>query len=900
MRLLKSFFILFVCTAGLYSQKYKVSGVIKDSTLKEPLVGVNILITNLRDSTKRGGYTDKNGLFELNDFAAGKCKMRISHIGYKNTEKYFEIRNRDIFFREIFLAEDTIILGEVQSTEKMPVVERVGDTINYNAKAFKTEEGAMAEDLIKKLPGIKIDNRSGKIKAENEDVKKVLVDGKSFFGNDVNAARKNIPASLISTVQVYNEESEQAQLTGVSSGETIKVINLITKFRRGLSEGVFGKISGSYGTDNKNLLGGSMNIFDSSKRITAIAMTNNMNLNNFTDDERATEQLQNARSNQDGRIIGMGLNYSNSDAAPLQFSGNYNFTSNKENILSSSNKYYYPVNNMIRNYFEENTSISRYNNHRIGFKLSNLKKSSFQFSLSPLLTIRNNDLDNNMLSNSFINDVKINQIKSNSKNEGDYISFRSDLILNQKLSDEGRNISLGLNCNLNNNDDTKNWENSSIFYEESLLNRINNLSSIFNRDESLFSANLLYTEPIAQFHALQFGYTPSYEIKESDKKGYNFIDNNLLLDSLTTNFQTTKYWTHKIGGLYSYNDREWQITTGLYFNRSSYSGNKENITGFNNEKAFNNIITSIRLSYFQMNAGRYSLSYNTRVQLPSIENMQNVLNNSNSMQLSIGNPDLKEAYIHTIMLISSFGSVNKAGNFNIRGNAALINNYCARNTIVAFSDTLVFDNIFLKKGAQITKPINLDNQLNLSLSFDLMKNLEFMSSELYFSLRYRYNKIPRGYNNKIDYSKNDSKGFEISFRDNRNLGFEYLLEFDYNNIKSSMGGLTLSNYAYDEISATLFFRFKIWNGISLHSDSRYIYTTKGSSLEDRDNILMNLNLSRKFFENSTEFSFTAYDIFNNRKEIQKNITEFFVEERHSQLPRRCYLMTISYHFGKFK
>lgn len=306
----------------------------------------------------------------------------------------------------------------------------------------------------------------------------------------------------------------------------------------------------------------------------------------------------------------------------------------------------------------------------------------------------------------------------------------------------------------------------------------------------------------------------------------------------------------------------------------------------------------MQLRYELPNRQRIALLYETRIQPPTLENLQNTLDNTNAMQMTIGNPDLKEAYGHFIILNGTFG-MDYLGRISVRSNFTFINNYNGKQTIFALNDTTVMKGIILRRGAQLTIPVNLNKQLNLSLLIDQSRPVDFINSELYWALRYRTLKIPNEYNNTIFYTFNTSQGIEVSFRDNRNLSFEYVLIFDYRYIKSSAENRSFGNYSYSDFLTEMYFRYRIWEGISLHTDAKYQYTSKGSANEDRNNIIMNLNLSKKLFNNTAELSFTVYDLFNNRKEIQKNINELYVEERQSQLPMRCYMLTFSYNLRDF-
>ena len=176
---------------------------------------------------------------------------------------------------KLILKEGAVELDQVEVKEKIPLATQNGDTTDYNSSAYKVLPDANAEDLIRKMPGVVIEN--GKVQAQGEDVKEVLVDGKPFFGNDPNAALKNLPAEIISKIQIFDQKSDQANFTGFDDGETSKVINIITKVD--MRNGQFGKAYAGYGLENKYQVGGSTNFFDGDRRISLIGQTNNINNN---------------------------------------------------------------------------------------------------------------------------------------------------------------------------------------------------------------------------------------------------------------------------------------------------------------------------------------------------------------------------------------------------------------------------------------------------------------------------------------------------------------------------------------------------------------------------------------------------------------------------------------------
>ena len=221
-----------------------VKGIAFDTLSKQPVGNATITLMKKEDSSLVSfTMTDNAGKFQLTALQNGEYRLLITHINYPNTVYIVKINDdhKTIDLGNIVMNDRSRVLDEVVVKAEAPPVTLVGDTIQYNAGSFKTQPNANVEDLLKKLPGVKVE-KDGTVKAQGEKVQKVLVDGKEFFGNDPKIATKNLPADAIDKVQVYDKLSEQAQLTGFDDGNSEKTINL--KLKKDKKKGMFGKING--------------------------------------------------------------------------------------------------------------------------------------------------------------------------------------------------------------------------------------------------------------------------------------------------------------------------------------------------------------------------------------------------------------------------------------------------------------------------------------------------------------------------------------------------------------------------------------------------------------------------------------------------------------------------------
>ena len=258
-----------------------VKGKLLDTAGKQPLSEATVSVMLVKDSSLVSfSLSDKKGNFEITNLDAGNYLLMISYTGYENFKKPFSItadkKTTDI--GEIILQKEYKTLSDVTVTDLTPV-KVSGDTVSFKADAFKTKPNATTEDLLKKLPGVQVE-KDGTVKAMGENVQKVLVDGKEFFGNDPKLATKNITADMVDQIQVFDDMSEQSKFTKIDDGSRSKTINI--KLKKDKNKGDFGKIAAGGGSDGRYEGNLSFNHFRGSQRISLLAAANNTNKQGFS------------------------------------------------------------------------------------------------------------------------------------------------------------------------------------------------------------------------------------------------------------------------------------------------------------------------------------------------------------------------------------------------------------------------------------------------------------------------------------------------------------------------------------------------------------------------------------------------------------------------------------------
>ena len=281
MKIFSFFCFLLLNASFVFSQELVVSGKVVDKDNNKALIGASVSLKSTTGTKIFGAVSQSDGKFIVKDLKPGAYILNIKYIGYETFTKQIILKQKSIDLETIKLTQSSVITEEVMVYGKQNPVVVKEDTTEISSDAFKVNKDATAEELITKMPGVVV--QDGKVQAQGEDVKKVLVDGKPFFGDDPNTVIKNIPAEVIQKIQVFDQLSEQAQFTGFDDGNTSKAINIVTKVSfRG---GVFGKISSGYGYQDKYFASGNVNIFNNEQRITFLGMLNNINEQNFSSED---------------------------------------------------------------------------------------------------------------------------------------------------------------------------------------------------------------------------------------------------------------------------------------------------------------------------------------------------------------------------------------------------------------------------------------------------------------------------------------------------------------------------------------------------------------------------------------------------------------------------------------
>ncbi len=771
--------------------QYTVKGKVVDALDRSPLVGAHVFLYLSEDSLKNAITTSVDGTFSFSNLRKHPYLIKFSFVGYQGIEKNFTIQNSnvDIGTMAMYIKENPI--GEVTITENIKTATLLGDTLQFNADAYKTMPDASASDLAEKLPGVIIENN--KIQAQGEDVKQVLVDGKPFFGYDPATALNTLPAEIVEKIQIFDQESDQAEFTGFSTGETRKTMNIITRAR--MQNGSFGKITGGYGYDNKYMAYGNYNIFKGDQRISLIAQFNNINQQNFAFEDllgvmagggrRAGGAGRNRGSGGGNRGAGdggmtngasindfmvpsqggitstyaAGINYSDKLGEKMEVSSSYFFNASDNTSKELVFREYLLSADSGQIYNEQNTSNSRNINHRLNGKIEYMINENNSILYRPRLTIQQNNGGAAFIGKSLLDEVLLNDIDNSIQSELEALSLSNTLLYRHKFAKPGRTLSINLGYDLSQNNGDKFLLNTTQFFVPATEAEILDQNSVLQSSGWNANSSIAYTEPAGENGLMQFNYRIGYREGQSDQTTNNFdrvTERYILFDTLLSNVFENDYLTHRAGYSIQYRKGNLMANAGVDYQHAALQNLQIFPEEFTLENHYNNLLfnSMIRIGKSQMNS--LNIRYSASTDNPSLAQLQEVIDNSDPLQLRTGNSQLDQSNIHRVFIRYSAVEPEKSRVFFAMVGGEVRQNYIGHQTIYARNDVLLENGYLLNKGVQLTRPVNLDGYASLNSFITYGVPLQKLKMNVNFNASGRYSRNPALIDNNINFSNSIS------------------------------------------------------------------------------------------------------------------------------------------------
>lgn len=876
-----------------------------------PYASVQLLIKS-DSSFVKGTTSNDDGIFNFTNIKENDYLILITSIGYQNLYQEVSIsaRKNNYDLGEITMTVNTIVLAEASVVAQRREMTVKNDTIEYDATSYRLRENAVVEDLLKRLPGITIDE-DGKIFVNGKQVKKVMVDGKDFFRSNPNLSIKNIPAHIMDKLQVIEDKSELSKLTGIDDGEENMVINIgihKDKKRGWLSSTNIG-LGQELESNEGDLMRYSVNSFAARlyEETQLGVVVNGNNINGMTIGGSGST----TGSGKPGlnSSFSTGINFSSGveRKSPWVLNGDLSYGQNQSVVNRNSMRQYYLLDSTS---YQTDTVTQKTYNREIRFsgKIENRSIKNWTFSFTPSasygITTRINDGFSVLQAGNEARDsVNTNKYSNNSITPE--LTLRGIFTVSHQFKKKGRRMSLNIDSRYTSA--TGNGETNARYY---YFKRKNNKEVIRDQQWNTGTTNfnnrlyLSYIEPLAKKHSLQFVYWIRADNRENLKNNFKpdpetgeytildipyskSVDNLTLTQQLGVSYRGV---LSKVSYVFGVDFNPSYIRSRSFIQNGSVTGSDSIITFFPGLETYN--FAPVGYLIYNMGSGKnLRFDYRGRSTTPTVAQLDPSVDESNPNNIRIGNPDLLPRFTHWSRL--RYNDNNRKNQQSILAN--IEGNYI-------LNDIINFTRYDEETGKKTTSPINQSGSWNITGMFMYNRPLS-----TYFQIN---NYTQSGIRNNIGYSTvNSSTGSQKTIATtttlNQDLGLTFKWDILYMmaKIKYELSNTTYSteNILDKRISSLGGFisaQLNLPKSWSVSSELNYRSFTGFSSEYNQQELLWNAEISKNFLKNNSgTITLLFNDILRQQLSVTQIISSNYVEDRQFNTLRSFVMLAFSYKFN---
>jgi hypothetical protein len=861
---------------------------------KRPLEFASVAVLNAADSTLVSyASTDIKGNFKVVEVSAGKRIFQINLLGYEVYQKTIDFKGKSLNFGTITLKEADNTLDEVNITAVIPITIKK-DTMAFNAKAFKVRVDDTVEDLLKKLPGVEVD-ADGKVKAQGEDVSKVYVDGKEFFSGDPSVALKNLSADAIKKIEVIDEKSDKARVTGVNDSNRSKVINLTLKDDRKVN--AFGKFQGGYGSDDRYLTSLNYNRFSPKVQVSIIGRANNINssgsdISQIMSFGGGRGGFRVSRGGSGGSssgfittgIAGFNLGYELKKKQNLNADYFYNYTNSESGNVFTNRTDFVDGKDL---YSESKTnSESETKSNKANFSFIDRSNELQTITLRGRINSSNTTGNSLTNKNAFVPDSKIlkqykNVKTSNSDNRSSNASLNLDYIkrFNKKSK---RSFELEFDFSSNKSDNTSGNKNLRDYVNPLKADTDIENTQISNNKGNNINFELQYTEPLNDNHFIEVGGGIRMENEDEFTNQTSLLNGAANAGStFTADLFEEKRTTY--GSVdYRYNNEKTSLTFGTEFQEKTQDFGLRNVSSLN--KKYSTVNPSFRFRYRPKRGSWVFFRYRKSLNLPSLSRVSPVINNYNPEYIRTGNPNLTPETNHS--LFGMYGNYNFATGFS----------FFAHLSYNKTSDAIVNkeDTPDITTGITTSSYVNLGDRDNFSADVNFGNRLKKLGIRYNLGLNYSINNsqsVINNVNNKTD-SKNTS--FRATIENNKKDKLDLAVGANI-----SLNNTTFSGLAKEtEFVQQSYFIKSDWNftkSLNFNTQFKYDIYSGSNSGADQSVPIWNASISYNFLKSKAmNIKLTALDLLNKSVGFSRSSSDNYIQETIKDVLGTYYMLSLTY------
>ena len=915
------------------AQNNSLKGKFEDVTSRAAISNVQVTLKSFADTSEVHKVTAKDdGTFEVTGLGDHSYKLEALRLGYTPLRIVIRVTKKNQEAGVLGLTPETIPVSGVTVVESPAPAIQKADTTEYRASAVKTHKDATAEDLVQKLPGVTMEN--GQIKAQGENVQNVLVNGRPFFGSDPTAAMRNLPAEVVDRIQVYDRMSDQAEFSGFDDNTSQKTMNFILRDLKTK----FGKVYGGYGDQDRYQAGASLTVLRGPTRVTAIGMSNNINQRNFSIQDLfggltgtpgggprmmmfgggGGAMFRGGGGGGGGQMFRMGgfggagfdpssflvgqqpgisethsggVNYVGQWTRRLSVSSSV-FVNNTDNAnLQIMTRQFLPPQDSIAFYDQNTRSDSKNGNQRVDARFEWTPDSTNSVIFQPRLYYQQSDADTKGAAENTTEEGAARSSalsRSNDVADGDNLSGR--LTLRHRFAHRGRNVSAEFNVGHNVRDGNGAQTSLTTSFDPSSSTRDTlDQESNSQATTNTFSTRVAFTEPLVPHLQAQAIYNPSVSRSLSDARAFSLDPASLtytLPESALSNSYETKHTAQNGGLALLLTEGPWKLLGNASYQSARLQSEQTFPFSSTIDRTFEDFLPSATLTGNFANRRSMRLAWSTSTVPPTIGQLQNVVNNSNPLSLSVGNPDLRPTYTNAISFRWSQADPLKSTSKFLFANVARTAHPIANSTFTAPFDTTV-NGVFLARGTQLTAPVNLDESWNGNLFGVYSRPMKLMKSIVSLNAGGTWTRTPSRINGLDNTGSTYAirSGLVVASNISQNLDFTVTYFGTYN---ISRNTLTNDNTGdYYSSSAGLRLNAVVSHGVVMREELNHNLQSGVPSAYGQDVMLWNTTLGKKFLKNdSGELRVTLTDVFEQNRSVSRSVTESYVQDsRDSALGR---------------
>ena len=915
--LLSLCFLLFISSYSKAQNLHTIKGRTIDTASTTLLSGTSVAVLNAKDSTLvKFTRTAENGSFEINGIKNGKFILLVSYPKYADFVDHFTLDSTTQVkdYAKINLTGMAKILADVIIKGNRAAMKIKGDTTEFDPKAFNIEPNSKVEDLIKQFPGIQVD-KDGKITAQGKAVQKVLVDGEEFFGDDPTLVTKNLRADMVESVQLYDKASDQASFTGIDDGEKTKTLNV--KLKEDKKNGYFGKAQAGYGTDDYYTGQLMFNKFWGKKKFSAYGIFGNNGTVGLGWDDRDKYGGNTMSVSDDGFMYfsSGGDDFDsydgqyNGEGLPVARTGGLHFDSkwNKDKESLNTN---YKIGSIrvtgTRNTLNQNNlsagvinSETNQSDDKDMFKQK--LDATYEVKLDSTLTLKVN-VDGSVKKSSILNTNNsistngngdmVNANNTSLTNDVDEQAFNANVLLTKRFNKKGRTLSLNLIQSINKSN-SDGYLNSETRYaptsglQDSLVNQLK-INDITNNS---FRSNLAYTEPLSKTLTVIVNYGFNLMNGRSDRKSYNQSPNGNynLLDTVYSNDYELNQTINQGGAIFNYKKGKSVLNFG-----SKFSGvNFDQDDLYHNKTYTRNFINYMPQASYQYRFSQqksFRISYNGNTNQPSLDQIQPIRVNTNQLNQTIGNPDLRPSFRSNI-------------NANYNSYKVLTNQSIWLSGSYSFtSNPIISDVVTSSLGQSISRAVNISDKMttNFYANASVSRKIKALDMNVglngYTSGSSSYNYINNDLNNTKNYTY--QAGVSISKYKEKKYSFYGRFGPTYNVARASVN--TFGNSDGWGWTGYLSGDAQLPGKFTIATDGQYEFKGPTQTFnQDFSRFLWNASITKKFFKSENlKFSLAVNDILNQNVGFDRSAYNGNITQSSYTTIQRYFLFSVIWDFSK--